>query len=995
MLYPIRNLTSRANMTPNCDNEYIAKECLEFYVRLVAALAIDLAFRPEYDELFVNSFKKKSRIVWKIATRFFIRQNGQNDKERENLLTSLLDQYIPADSEDKREIKSSLDKKLNDDLFKGHKMIGKYLDLGGRLIQFLGSVVNAPETAMVDQNLVEQLQNELNELGNLRKALLDISNARNQSEHQFNATSVTDSIGNLHRATNAFLEDTKLVVIRDDHETGSPHKRIVMVMEENFAHISVPEEQLLRMKLDDSLTDEQWTTALVENQIAFTPFQSVFLKRNVDGVNRFHLLSPLFAYCQSDVGFFLNVQNVFGDCSYLLLHTKNDVAENSITWESDGGMDVAPGIGANYHPTTEWRGVDWLAGREELLFKDGTITTEIARRTGGGRYRINIRRNSPGTTYPDFLRCIPESCIPDEKSKPTRPFATIYTDEQLRPLQEMFVVEQDSKWKLCVWGTGGVGKTFTVLDMLKKHLEETSLERTRLNFDFVFFLTAKKRLINYDSNDALVPSPEETSAYPLSYYHDTFSALQRLYCCISDSEKVSDSESTVDKLIQKIAGMVNRKKLLLILDDVDSVEATGEADDMAEQTALLDAMDRLHVAVNKNSGTMRLIITSRNPRQIDNLLELQILTKAQAVDFAKTYYKYYMSSDLRSDCVKTIFENRQYRTPASIIRLVFLLKSHGSEYLTDDNLKEFEKQLINFSLATTNLNNISQYIIFTLCSDGMQKLPLPLVELILFNYDRRDIDGSMKTLKEWYLVEKKEDGLIILQSEANFLIDVMEEIRDSLPTENRRVLSSIATYAKGRSYEDFTVVDDIVCNLAEECEKSEEFSVKDKSDMAKRLEALVIKNSRIGAPDLRMAPDKLERVKACISRILKTSSAEKTEAPLSSPAPAVEDSDLAKVRELINQVQDLSMKPTTWKVTKNCLSDMLTAALACNPFPEELFTLMFINLKSCLLSALNDLVESDKPDVEDLFTLLRQCDERCMGDYSETIRRFYDSVFGL
>lgn len=990
MLYPIKNLTGRAHMTRNCDNDYIAKECLEFYVRLVAALAIDLAFRPEYDELFVNPSQKNNRIAWKIATRFFIRQNGQTDSERRKLLTSLLDQYIPADSEDKTNIKRNLEGKLNDSLFSGHKMIGKYLDLGGRLIQFLDNVVKVSETALVDQNLVRQLQVELNELDNLRKALLNISNARNQSEHQFNAASVTDSIDNLHRAKNAFLENTNLVVIRDDHETDNPHNRKVIVMAEIFDLISVPEEQLLRMKSGDSLTEEQWKIALAENQIAFTPFQSVFLMQNVNGKNRFHLLSPLFAYCQRDVGFFLNVQNVFGDCSYLLLHTKEEVAENSITWERDGGMDVAPGIGANYHPTAVWRGVDWLAGREEL-FKDGTITTEIARRTGGGRYRINIRRDSPGTTYPDFLRC-----IPGEESKPTRPFAKIYSDEMLLPLKKMFIEEQGAPWKLCVWGTGGVGKTFTVLDMLKKHLEETSTERTRLNFDFVFFLTAKKRLICYDSEEDLVPSSEELPAYPLSYYHDTSSALQRLYCCISDGEKVSDSESTDYKLIQKIADKAKKRKLLLILDDVDSVKATGKADDMAEQTTLLAAMDTLHEEVSKNNGTMRLIITSRNPRQIDNLLELPILTEEQAVDFAKTYYEYYMSSDLRSDYVKTIFEKRQYRTPASIIRLVFLLKSHGSSYLTDDNLEEFEKQLINFSLATTNLNDISQYIIFTLCSDGMQKLPLPLVELILFDYDRRDIDESMKTLKEWYLVEKKEDGLIILQSEANFLLDAMEEISDSLPPKNRCVLSNIATYANGHSYEDSTVVDDIVCRLAEKCEESEGFSAADKSNMANRLKDLAVhKNDRTGAPDLRMAPDKLERVKACISRILETSSAKKTEAPLSSPAPAVEDPALAKVRELINQVQGLSMKPTTWMFTKSCLSDMLTAALDCNPFPEELFPGMVSSFNSCLFLALKDLIVSDIHDVECLFTLLRQCNECCKGDYSALIENISQSVFGL
>lgn len=792
--------------------EKILNQTLEYYIRLILALALDLMLRPEYDARFSTADMKRQRRAWEIAVRYFLvlpddRRRSQLSRVRERYYEELAELGIVLPEEEKARIRELVGGFLQNraTCFLPMRPMGSYLALAQALIEFNMTNLNA--------EVWPQLNKELEALKELHRAVKSIVDDRNNAVHEF--------FGHLSRndfdfEENYFLKNSELVVIQNDTMIDGEYLPCLMLSEPRVA-LELPMRDLLRLRQGENADNPYFREAAL-NGFGLKPWRTAMLRVQPAGelTPRYYLLSPLVGVRlrngDADPFIFQSIPNkTLGEFRYLSLRAN----VNTINWrEADGDvyMEEAENVEITAFPVVDW-GALWARLTDATFNSE---TTEIARPDGIGTYRINILAEEQGRTYPDFVSCLRVPGIPPAFS------ISVHAPESLKKLRMMFYSEGCETPFLHVTGKGGVGKTHTVLNTLRTEYVANAVREKAvqlLPFDYVLFLTAKT--IQYS-----VEGTKHIEPYPRSSFSNTRSAFHRLLCCLKGQTLADCADEEI--LERQIINAIGEKKVMLILDDLDSVVGVRNDEnepqylaDQREQTYLVNRLENIHAVVTRNGGVLRVIITTRHCLNSYHDLALKPLSDPEAVAFAECYWNKGRSvcEELPEDCQRYVKEYGE-GTPGIIMRILHVYRANRDKefWQNEQNQQALRQEIARFSLATTRLRREGQYIMQMLLDYKNLTLPISLIHLSLFDKEIADNESGIKNLRDWNLIVDvpQSNGSIALQGETLLLYNEIEN-NDGLPAVNKKVLDELLLeYRKrGRRYN----AQDIADILPGVCEK--------------------------------------------------------------------------------------------------------------------------------------------------------------------------------
>lgn len=934
-----RILENRCVMSDGSPNSrgVILNQTLEYYVRFVLALAVDLVLRPEYDGRFHTRQLKLQRRAWEIAVRYFIvlpddNKRSQLERVCERYFAEAIDQGVFLSDGEKTEVRALVDAILTNArthiCFNAKRTMGAYLALAQALIDFNQSNLNATW---------KNLKTELDELQKLREAVKAVVDDRNNAVHEF--------FGALHRndfdfGNNYFLRGAELVIIRNDVLVDKKYWPCLMLSDPKVA-LELQTQDLLRLP-DYAEADKPYFRHAGMNGFALTPWRTVMLRVQHPGMlaPRYYLLSPLVA-CrkigeEAEPTIFLSIPNkVLGEFRYLSLRGNT----NAITWEETGTGDVNM-VESMTTDTTCFPVVDWKVPWARLTDANcNEETTEIARPDGNGVYRINILADELGRTYPDFASCLRVGGAPE-------PFCIPVHDQlYLEKLRLMFYREGCDTPILHVTGKGGVGKTYTVLNTLRTEYVANEIREKAallLPFDYVLFLTAKT--IQYS-----VEGMKRIEPYPRSSFSNTRSAFHRLLCCLRGRTLEENPGESVDVMQYKIINEIAAKKVMLILDDLDSVEGVRNAEDepqyladQREQRQLVNSLEKIRTAVLRNGGELRVIITTRHSLDSYRDLALKPLSDPGAVNFAQAYYNKgrVPVETLPEDCrnyVKLYGEG----TPGFIIRIVHMYRTNpaGDFWSDEENKQALRHEIAKFSLTTTRLRRAGQYIMQMLLDYQNLTLPTSLIDLVLFDSETLDNADGIQDLRDWNLIVDvpQANGSIALQGETLLLYNEIDNRGEAgLPIANKRVLDALLNEYRriGRRYnaQDIAEILPRVCRMM-----LSDFKGKKRLDFAERLRWLI---NRIPLADQLTAEDRQELNRLAdevinnVPRVGAASSGVPVKADNKDSggvgSGAAGDPRLVQLKQMIQKLSDVVLEDE-WLWDASALMEMLECLYAMGP----------------------------------------------------------------
>lgn len=974
MLYPVQRLQNQATTAGIQveDDTSLPFQLLEFHVRLAAALAIDLAFRPEYDVLFdLHALNK--RHAWQIATQHFLLRYP--NRHPELLRKNLLDHYCEVNglTHQMAGIRTSLLQiwRENPYLFTGSMTMGNFNTLTNRLLSFLEQSAAASH---VVQELRTQLCTEIAALREMLSVLQQLVIERNRVIHEFFPAATGNATPALK--DNYFIKNAQILVI-----DGNTYPMHGLLLSDTIHPLTFSRDQLMRQAAADRLQTGGMNCFALDtcNKPVF-----LYIDRGLQPPPRLHLLSPLFASTlvrgYHEIAFYLpNHNNRYGDCTYMIMHVRCQAS--GITWTEIN--DSPEAAAANFSlrrslqaDATHFHVVNWAAPWMRISDARGGARPagQLEHVSNGGFYRINLKPDEDNATYPDFRRCLRRNPAAHEQD-----FLQdqVYSPETLSKLTSMFTTDSSAPWQLAIWGKGGVGKTFTVLNELRKYLTDASYVSPdrRENFDFVFFLTAKTRLLAYGGDDPLTGSTAAPS-YPRSYYSNTRTALIRLLCCLKDTLAVPDDQTADEsQLIANIIGCIGSRKLLLILDDLDSVTgnpATAVAN-LQEQQALLRCIAHIRDCVSGNDGLLRVIITTRFNNGTLDAIELTQLNPDDAVRFAEGYNRSCTSNAL-TELQKQLIIRYAEGTPAFIIRMVFLFRSRTPESFRDQELERLQIDMATFSLSTTSLSRLSQSIVTILKTPASGSIRVGLIKLILFDAELVEIDQALGELQGWNMICQDLNGLISFRNAAYTLINV--EATDAraakLPPANNTVLTLLLDSLGDASYNVDTMERIVLATADRLLSEHGSLGIANAYTFARRLEWL-IKPNQLGVPAINLSSaartELITRINAFCASVAPA---------LPAAAAPVEDTAATAFEQRVYELE-VELESDTWTWEPDRLTALLTDALSMEPFPgSRLFrpAAGIVRDHIMKLMAYNP-DESQLPSVERLVTLMQQCSTLC------------------
>ena len=337
---------------------------------------------------------------------------------------------------------------------------------------------------------------------------------------------------------------------------------------------------------------------------------------------------------------------------------------------------------------------------------------------------------------------------------------------------------------LYVCGIGGVGKTHTVLHTLRERfLSATAMSSQSMRFRHVIFLTAKQIYFSKDKHDTAVVKAEHSD------FKTCDEALKKILTVISDRERQEEKTSALIKAIRSST----QDPLLIIIDDLDSVVAPiTYVDSEVQRKANYDEQRRLAEALQeivRDNDNCRIIITTRRPLDEVGSLHLEHMNEEQSLSFARRYYKYCDPTSSMPNQYNAIIKKIGKGIPAYVMRIIYLLNHSNRFDFSEEQYQQFEKDVADFSLYTTDLNNTGVWLFKTMeyLSKIFMAIPIGLLRLILFDIGNEEVDDAMREMEKWDMIEIRNGNMIALRDDSQLLWNQLDD-EDLLPKHHAAIL---------------------------------------------------------------------------------------------------------------------------------------------------------------------------------------------------------------